>query len=63
MLRSLKLDNWKSFGEGENARNEVKFGPLTVFVGPNGSGKSNALDAVRWRSPRSSSGEWSRQTR
>ncbi|MBL8801941.1 MAG: AAA family ATPase [Planctomycetes bacterium] len=48
MLRSLKLTNWKSFGVGEAARNEVKFGPLTVFVGPNGSGKSNALDAIRF---------------
>lgn len=48
MLRSLTLTNWKSFGEGDGARNEVKFGALTVFVGPNGSGKSNVLDALRF---------------
>lgn len=48
MLRSLTLTNWKSFGEGDGARNEVKFGALTVFVGPNGSGKSNVLDAIRF---------------
>ena len=45
MLKSLTLTNWKSFGE---ARNELKFAPLTLLVGPNASGKSNALDGLRF---------------
>lgn len=48
MLTSIELDNWKSFGTGEDARNVVTLGPLTLFVGPNGSGKSNVLDALRF---------------
>jgi predicted ATPase len=45
MLRSLTLENWKSFG---TSRNVLEFAPLTLLVGPNASGKSNALDALRF---------------
>jgi predicted ATPase len=45
MLRSLKLENWKSFG---TSRNVLDLAPLTLLVGPNASGKSNALDALRF---------------
>ncbi|HJT98743.1 MAG TPA: AAA family ATPase [Rhodanobacteraceae bacterium] len=45
MLKSLTLNNWKSFGE---RRNRLDLASLTLLVGPNGSGKSNALDALRF---------------
>lgn len=48
MLTSIRLVNWKSFGPGEDARNELKLSPLTLLVGPNASGKSNVLDALRF---------------
>lgn len=48
MLASLRLDDWKSFGAGEAARNELRLGRLTLLVGPNASGKSNVLDALRF---------------
>lgn len=44
MLKSLKLRDWKSFGERGN---ELTLGPLTLLVGPNASGKSNVFDALR----------------
>lgn len=44
MLTSLRLIDWKSFGDGD----AIPFGPLTLFVGPNGSGKSNVIDALRF---------------
>jgi predicted ATPase len=43
MLRSLKLERFKSF---ENAAMEL--GPLTILVGTNASGKSNIRDAFRF---------------
>ncbi len=48
MLTELRLDDWKSFGSGEGARNVIKLAPVTLLVGPNGSGKSNVLDALRF---------------
>jgi predicted ATPase len=48
MLHRLQLDDWKSFGTGDSARNIVEFAPLTLLVGPNASGKSNVLDALRF---------------
>jgi len=47
-LRSLKLDDWKSFGSGPGAANVVPLAPVTVLIGPNASGKSNVLDALRF---------------
>lgn len=44
MLTSLRLKDWKSFGDGP----AMPFAPLTLLVGPNGSGKSNLLDALRF---------------
>lgn len=44
MLTSLRLKDWKSFGDGP----AMPFGPLTLLVGPNGSGKSNVIDALRF---------------
>ncbi len=44
MLTSLRLKDWKSFGNGP----AMPFAPLTLLVGPNGSGKSNLLDALRF---------------
>ena len=41
MIRSLQLQNWKSFREAT-----LHFDPLTVLIGTNASGKSNALDAI-----------------
>jgi predicted ATPase len=48
MLTSIRLDNWKSFGQGEDAQNRVVLASLTFLVGPNASGKSNVLDALRF---------------
>lgn len=48
MLRSIQLEDWKSFGSGERARNSIPLARLTLFVGPNASGKSNVLDALRF---------------
>jgi len=48
MLRSIRLDDWKSFGTGDAARNVVRCGQLTLLVGANASGKSNVLDALRF---------------
>lgn len=45
-LYELKLDDWRSFGSGPDARNTLRFGELTILVGPNASGKSNVLDAL-----------------
>jgi predicted ATP-dependent endonuclease of OLD family len=42
MLKSLRLENFKSF---KNA--ELSLGDLTVLVGTNASGKSNIRDAFR----------------
>lgn len=44
MLKSLKLHDWKSFGQRGN---EFPLAPLTLLVGPNASGKSNVFDALR----------------
>lgn len=41
MITSLKVENWKSFGEGE-----IYFDPLTILVGANDSGKSNFLEVL-----------------
>ena len=43
MLKSLRLENFKSF---KNA--ELSLGDLTVLVGTNASGKSNIRDAFRF---------------
>ncbi|MGC4123201.1 MAG: ATP-binding protein [Myxococcales bacterium] len=48
MLTSIQLDDWKSFGSGEQAHNLLTLAPLTLLVGPNASGKSNVLDALRF---------------
>jgi predicted ATPase len=47
MLKSLKLEGWKSFGK-DRGRSTLELAPLTLLVGPNASGKSNALDALRF---------------
>ncbi len=41
MIKSIRLQNWKSFREAT-----LYFDPLTVLIGTNASGKSNALDAI-----------------
>jgi predicted ATPase len=41
VIKSIHLQNWKSF---RNAT--LYFDPLTVLIGTNASGKSNALDAI-----------------
>jgi energy-coupling factor transporter ATP-binding protein EcfA2 len=43
MLRSLALQNFKSFAD-----ESVDMAPFTLLVGANGSGKSNFLDALRF---------------
>lgn len=43
MLKSLRLQNFKSFADAS-----IDFDPLTILVGANASGKSNLLDAVRF---------------
>ena len=42
-MKSLKLDNFMSFGESEAP---VDMRALNVIIGPNGSGKSNFIDAI-----------------
>jgi predicted ATPase len=44
MLKSLTLENFKSFG----ARQQVPLEPLTILAGPNNSGKSSFLSAGRF---------------
>ena len=44
MLTSLRLKDWKSFGDGA----ALPFGRVTFLVGPNGSGKSNLFDALKF---------------
>jgi predicted ATPase len=41
VIKSIHLQNWKSF---RNAT--LYFDPLTILIGTNASGKSNALDAI-----------------
>ncbi|TYQ16956.1 UNVERIFIED_CONTAM: putative ATPase [Acetivibrio alkalicellulosi] len=41
MIKSIKLINWKSYGEST-----LYIDPLTIVIGTNSSGKSNALDAL-----------------
>ena len=42
-MKSLKLDNFLSFGKSEAP---VELRPLNVIIGPNGSGKSSFLEAI-----------------
>lgn len=42
LIRSIKLSNFLSFGEGE----AIPLGKLNVIIGPNGSGKSNLLESI-----------------
>jgi predicted ATPase len=44
MIRSITLQNFKSFGE----RQEVPLEPITVLVGPNNSGKSSFMSVGRF---------------
>jgi predicted ATPase len=44
MIRSLRVSNFRSLGEGV----EVRLDALTLLVGANGSGKSNVMDALRF---------------
>ena len=41
MIKSIHLQNWKSFRDAT-----LYFDPLTILIGTNASGKSNALDAI-----------------
>lgn len=43
LLRSLRLQNFLSFGPDTP---ELALGPLNLLIGPNGSGKSNLIEAV-----------------
>jgi predicted ATPase len=43
LIRSIKLNNFLSFGPDSKA---IELGPLNVLIGPNGSGKSNLLEAI-----------------
>lgn len=43
LLKSLKLQNFLSFGPAAEA---VELLPLNVLIGPNGSGKSNFIEAI-----------------
>ena len=43
MLRSVTLENFKSFG----AKQTIPLQPITVLVGPNNSGKSNFISVAR----------------
>jgi predicted ATP-dependent endonuclease of OLD family len=41
MIKSLRLENWKSFSEA------IQYiDPVTILIGTNASGKSNLLDAL-----------------
>jgi AAA15 family ATPase/GTPase len=42
-LRSLKLNNFLSFGPESH---EIELTPLNVLIGPNASGKSNFIEAI-----------------
>lgn len=44
MIRSITLQNFKSFGE----RQEIPLEPITVLVGPNNSGKSSFMSLGRF---------------
>jgi len=44
MLKSITLENFKSFG----AKQTLELLPLNVLIGPNDAGKSNLLEAIRW---------------
>jgi predicted ATPase len=44
MIRSITLQNFKSFGE----RQEIPLEPITVLVGPNNSGKSSFMSVGRF---------------
>lgn len=44
MIRSITLQNFKSFGEAQ----EVPLEPITVLVGPNNSGKSSFMSVGRF---------------
>jgi AAA15 family ATPase/GTPase len=44
MIRSITLQNFKSFGESQT----VPLEPITVLVGPNNSGKSNFMSVGRF---------------
>ena len=41
MIKSIHLQNWKSFRDAT-----LYFDPLTILIGTNSSGKSNALDSI-----------------
>lgn len=41
MIKSLRLENWKSFSEATQY-----IDPVTILIGTNASGKSNLLDAL-----------------
>ncbi|GAB4423253.1 MAG: ATP-binding protein [Bacteroidia bacterium] len=43
MIKTIRLRNWKSFGDAQ-----LHVDPLTVLVGLNASGKSNLIDALRF---------------
>jgi predicted ATPase len=40
-IRSIRIENLLSFGEGNPA---LELRPLNVLIGPNGSGKSNLIE-------------------
>jgi Uncharacterized conserved protein len=42
MLKKIKLENFKSFGENQ----EVELAPLTLLYGPNSSGKSSIIQSL-----------------
>jgi predicted ATPase len=43
VIKSLRLENFKSFGDAT-----VEFGPLSLILGANAVGKSNIFDALRF---------------
>lgn len=43
LIRSIKLENFLSFGPDAKA---LELGQLNVLIGPNGSGKSNLIEAI-----------------
>ncbi len=43
LIRSIKLQNFLSFGSDTNT---LDMGPLNILIGPNGSGKSNLIEAI-----------------
>ena len=42
MLKSIKIENFKSFGQGRT----VRLAPITLIYGPNSSGKSSLIQAL-----------------